>query len=494
MSTEKPESSRLVDDQNRLAIARQIKSVMVRRGLTQRQLSDMACYDERTLRNVLKGLPVRDRTLHDICAVLAIDPIAEPFSGEMTPLRSGGALRVDRRASIAVLPLVNISGDPDQDYFSDGMAEDILTELSRFPELLVIARTSSFRYKGQSIDVRRIGRELSASYLLEGSVRRAGDSVRVSAQLIDAETQGHVWAERYDRQVKEVFSLQAELASTIVAALPAFVTKAEVRRSFNKPPESLLAYDHYLRAAHAYERYFSLAKPEPIYAARSHLKDALDLESDYARAWATLAATTISTYVSAFDDDHLNPAALARAHDLASTAVQLDPGLPYAHAELGNVLIWNRRPDEAVESFQRAFSINPNFADYRYSAALLHAGKAEAALEAYRIYRRFAPFPNPHAVRNAGFACYLLMHYSEAALHLQEATALVPGDRTTRSFLAATFAQLGKIQEAKAEIAEVLRIAPSWSIAKARSILLNKSVDDRELLLDGLRKSGLPES
>jgi adenylate cyclase len=393
-----------------------------------------------------------------------------------------------------VLPLVNMSGDPGQDYFSDGMAEDILTELSRFPELLVIARTSSFRYKGQTMDLRRIGRELGARYVLEGSIRRAGDSVRVSAQLIETETQGHLWAERYDRQVKEVFSLQAELASTIVAALPAYVTRAEARRSFNKPPESLVAYDHYLRGAHAYERYFSLAKPEPIYAARLHLQDALALERDYARAWATLAATTISTYVSAFDDDHLNPAALARALELASTAVQLDPGLPHAHAELGNVLIWHRRPDEAIECFQRAFSINPNFADYRYSAALLHAGKAEAALEAYQTYRRFAPFPNPHAVRNAGFACYLLKQYSEAALHLQEAAALVPGDRMTRGFLAATYAQLGRSVEARAEVGEVLRIAPSWTVAKARSILLNKNMGDRELLLDGLRKAGLPDS
>jgi adenylate cyclase len=478
----------LISDQDRSIIAKKIQTELVKRGLTQAQLSERSCYDERTIRNVLKAVPVRDKTLHDICAVLSIDLLAAP-----TRHTTSGLDDLDQRASIAVLPFVNMSGDGGHDYFSDGITEDIITELSRFPELLVIARTSTFHYKGRSIDVRTAGRELGARYVLEGSVRRSEQKIRVSAQLIDAETQGHLWAERFDRNLEDVFALQSDLASMIGAVLAAHVIKAESRRAFNKPPENWKAYDFYLRAADAYAGYFRLGKPEPIYAARKLLQQALALDANYARAFAMLSATTISTYASEFDEDHFNPTALTRAHGLAATAVQLDPQLPHGHAELGNVLIWEARPDEAIESFLRAASINPSFADYRYAAALMFAGKPEEAIEAYRTYRRFAPFPNAHAIRNVGHAHYLLKQYEASASLLREAATLGPNDRLTRLNLAATYAQLGSMDAARGEIREVLRIAPSWTIAKVSAILLHRSAADRAHYVDGLRKAGLPE-
>ena len=316
--------------------------------------------------------------------------------------------------------------------------------------------------------------------------------MRISAQLIESETQGHLWAERYDRKLEDVFAIQSELASTIVAVLAAYVNRAEARRAFNKPPENWKAYDCYLRAADSYAAYFRLAKPAPIYEARRLLREALAVEPNYARAYAMLAATTISTYTSAFDEDHLNPTALERAHELAGTAVQLDPSLPQAPAEMGNVLIWQGQPDEAIESFQRAFSINPNFADYRYSAALMFAGKAEAAVAAYQTYRRFAPFPNAHAIRNVGHAHYLQTVRGRSVV-VPEAAALAPDDRMTRCGLAASYAKLGSIDAARAEISNVLRLVPSWTIAKQRTIQLHKHAVDSEHYLDGLRKAGLPE-
>lgn len=484
----------LISEHDRSIIAKKIKTEMVKRGLTQIQLSERSCYDERTIRNVLKAVAVRDKTLHDICASLSIDFLQTASSGRITSLHPSAGPDLDQRAAIAVLPFVNMSGDVGQDYFSDGITEDIITELSRFPELLVIARTSTFHYKGTSVDVRTVGRELGARYVLEGSIRRSKKKVRVSAQLIDAETQGHLWADRFDRKLEDVFVIQSDLASMIVALLAAYVTRAEARRAFNKPPKNWRAYDYYLQAADAYASYFRLGKSEPVYAARRFLEQALALEPNYARAHAMLSATTISTYASAFDEDHLNPAALKRAHVLAATAVQLDPQLPHGHAELGNVLIWEAQPDKAIESFRRAASINPSFADYRYSAALMFAGKAEEAVAAYETYRRFSPFPNAHAIRNAGHAHYLLKQYQVAASLLREAMALAPNDPMTRLGLAAAYAQSGSVDEARAEIREVLRIAPSWTMAKQSAILLHRSAIDRAHYLNGLRNAGLPEA
>ena len=170
------------------------------------------------------------------------------------------------RPSIAVLAFTSMSGDPDQEYFSDGITEDIITELSRFSELLVIARNSSFRYKGQSVDVRQVGRELGARYVLEGSVRRAGDRIRISAQLIDATTGAHRWAERYDRKLEDTFAVQDEVARRIVAVLAVHVDKAETERALAKPPAAWLAYDHYLRAAHSFRSLPFLVRQSRIFS------------------------------------------------------------------------------------------------------------------------------------------------------------------------------------------------------------------------------------
>src|SRR5262245_34175046 len=257
------------------------------------------------------------------------------------------------RPSIAVLAFTNMSGDPGQDYFSDGITEDIITGLSRFSELFIIARNSSFQYKGKSPDIRQVGRELGVRYVLEGSIRRAGGRVRISAQLIDAVTGAHLWAERYDRELKDVFAVQDEVSGAIVAILVAHVNKAEAERTLLKPPATWQAYDYYLRAADAASSFLSSWELAELYEVRRLLEHSLAIDPTYARAYARLARTHIAAWLLSLDDDYLNPLALDRACQLARKAVQLDPNLPEAHAALGLALSRMREHEAAVAEFER---------------------------------------------------------------------------------------------------------------------------------------------
>ncbi len=260
--------------------------------------------------------------------------VAEPPAGS----DAGPQSSLDR-PSVAVLPFANLSGDPQQDYFSDGITEDIITELSRFSELMVIARNSSFQYKDKAADVRQVGRELGARYVLEGSIRRIGDRVRIAAQLIDAMTGAHRWAERYDRELHDVFAVQDEVARTIVAILAAHVNRAEIERALLKPPAAWQAYEYYLRGVEALLLHINRRTKASLYDARRLLEQSLAIDPDYARAYAMLSNTHVYAFTDPSDGDHVNPAALDRALELAETAVHLDSRLPLAHARLGYVLL-----------------------------------------------------------------------------------------------------------------------------------------------------------
>jgi adenylate cyclase len=271
------------------------------------------------------------------------------------------------RPSVAVLPFANLSGDPQQEYFSDGITEDIITELSRFSELMVIARNSAFQYKGKVVDIRQIGRELGARYVLEGSVRRSGDRIRITAQLIDATTGAHRWAERYDRELHDVFAVQDEVARAIIAILVAHVNRAEIERALLKPPAAWEAYEYYLRGAEAFFLHLSRRTKASLYDARRLLEQSLAIDPGYVRAAAVLSWTHFHAYFEPFDGDYLSPAALDRALELAETAVHLDARLPQARAQLGYVLLFERQHDAAIAEFERAFALNPNFVDFRYA-------------------------------------------------------------------------------------------------------------------------------
>src|SRR5258707_21305 len=320
-----------------------------------------------------------------------VSPASKQERAGETPAVPGGSVGIDR-PSVAVLPFVNLSGDPQQDYFSDGITEDIITELSRFSELLVIARNSSFQYKNKAVDIRQVGRELGACYVLEGSVRRIGNRVRIAAQLIDAMTGAHRWAERYDRELHDVFAVQDEVARTIVAILAAHVNRAETVRALLKPPAAWEAYEYYLRGAEGFFLHQTRRTNASLYDARRLLQQSLVIDPDYARAAAMLSWTHLNAYIEPFDGDHLSPAALDRALELAETAVHLDVRLPEAHAQLGAVSLFTRQHDAAIAEFERAFALNPNFIDYRYARALTYAGEPARAIEVLKAAIRLDPF------------------------------------------------------------------------------------------------------
>ena len=350
------------------------------------------------------------------------------------------------------------------------------------------------QYKGKAVDVRKVGRELGVRYVLQGSIRRAGERVRVSVQLIDALTGTHRWAERYDRQIEDVFAVQDEVARTIVAILAAHVNKAEIERTLNKPPETWQAYDYYLRAVTAHASVWSSYKAAELYDARRLLRQSIAIDPSYARAYARLAFSHVTAWVNPLDGDYLNPAALDQAYQLARQAVQLDPNLPQARAQLGHILVRRREHEAALAEFERAMALNPNFTDWRFGEALIYTGEPARAVEAVERHMRLDPFYAPLAPGFLGFAHYMLKQYSQALPWLRECASRSPDLRASHNWLAATYAQLGDIEKAKAEAAEVLRIDPRWTIVGA-GMQLNafKRTEDAEQFFDGLRKAGLPE-
>ena len=427
-----------------------------------------------------------------------IGPVQEESDeGEIGLRRSTPYIALADRPSIAVLAFTNMSGDPGQEYFSDGITEDIITELSRFAELFVIARNSSFRFKGKSTDIRQIGRDLGVRYVLEGSIRRAGDRVRIGAQLIDAVSGGQLWGEHYDRELKDVFVVQDEVSRAIVSILVVHVNKAEAERTLLKPPATWQAYDFLMRASGVWVARNLADLQEArllLYEARRLLERSVSLDPNYARAHAMLSHTYLAAWTQPLDEDHLKPAALERAHGFARKSLQLGPDLSIAHAQLGRVLTFKGEHEQAIAAFKKAVALNPNFSDWYFGMALLRAGEPASAITNIETHMRFDPFCSPWALGQLGLAHYLLKEYSKALRPLRELTSRLPNMRQGHVWLAASLAQLGRLDEARAEAAEILRIDPKYTIDGTQKLLAQfKRTEDVEHFLDGLRESGLPE-
>src|SRR5262249_13043785 len=298
----------------------------------------------------------------------------------------------------------------------------------------------------------------------EGSIRRSGDRVRIAAQLIDAVTGAHRWGERYDRELRDVFAVQDEVARAIVATLAAHVKRAETERALLKPPAAWEAYEYYLRGAEAFFAHLSRRAKGSLYEARRLLEQSLAIDPGYARAAAMLSRIQLNTYIEPLDDDYFNPAALDRAFELAETAVDLDPRLPEARAQLGFVLPYKRRHDDAIAEFERAYALNPNFVDYRFAIALWLVGEPARALEVLEANIRLDPFHPVTAFGHKGIAYYMLKRHGEAVRLLRECVSRLPDWQWPHCYLAAVYAQSGQLEEARAEAAEVLRINPGYTI------------------------------
>jgi adenylate cyclase len=406
------------------------------------------------------------------------------------------AVGLPDKPSIAILPFANFGSEVGQNDFSDGITEDIITEVSRFSDLFVIAHKSSSRYRSNSVDAVEIGRDLGVRYILEGSVRRANDRVRITCQLIDAVTATHRWGNRYDRDLRDIFAVQDEVARAIATLLAVQVRRAELERALLKPPTTWQAHDYYLQAASALSAFMSSYDAEDLYNARRLLERSLSIETNDARAHALLADTYIISFQQPLDSDYINPIALDRAYRSAYQALEADPDSPPAHATVGYVLGFKRQHDISIAEFERAEMLNPNYTDWRFAMALVMAGDATRAIQVAHAHMRADPFYPAIAALWLGAAHYMLKKYSEALPHLREVIARAPNSRGGHLWSAANYAQLGLFEDARREAAEALRIDPTFSIEGAARIqaAVCRYREDSEHYLDGLRKAGLPKN
>jgi adenylate cyclase len=405
------------------------------------------------------------------------------------------ALALPDKPSVAALPFVNKSGDPQQDIFAEGLTEDITTELSRFSDLFIIAPNSSFHYRGSSPTPKQVGRELGVGYVLEGSVRRSGDNIRITAQLSEAATGVSRWAERYDRTTQNVFVVQDEIARTIAGILSTHVQKAEAERALLKPPATWQAYDHYMRGCVALARFWSTFRSEHLFEARRSIDQSLAIDPKYARAFAALSRSYATGFLNPVNKEFLNTSAIERAHDLVRTALELDPDLPEALAILSNVLTWKAEHDAAIAAFERALQINPNFTNSRFSAVYVMAGEFPRAIDMFATQMRLDPFYSPLTPHWLGLAHFMLGQYSQALPLLVECVSRAPNFLHGHIWLAATYSQLGRLSDARGETQKALQIYPGYTIGEAgrRIGTVWRHRTDAERYFQGLHKAGLPE-
>ena len=393
------------------------------------------------------------------------------------------------KPSIAVLPFQNMSGDAEQEYFADGMVEDIITGLSRFKWLFVIARNSTFAYKGRSVDIKQVGHELGVRYALEGSVRKAAGRVRITTQLIDAETGAHVWAERYDRSMDDIFALQDEITLSTVAAIEPSVRRAEIERAKRKRPENLDAYDLVLRATPLADT----GMPDGASQALPFLERAISLDPNYALAHGQAAFCHEILYIRAGRREETRSAAIRHAHSAIALGPDDASALVYGGIAIGLV-----EHDRALaqEVFESALAVSPSAAwAYLWGALILGwGGDAERAIEWGERGIRLSPFDPwiTAALHGISMGHFLNGRYDDAAKAARRAIRSKPGFSISHMFLAAALAKLGRMDEAKAAAERVLQLQPNFS-SKGQCTGIGCVPILAVPLIEALRTAGLPD-
>ena len=398
-------------------------------------------------------------------------------------------LALPDRASIAVLPFSNMSGNTEQDYFADGITDDIITALSKWRWFLVIARNSSFTYKGRNVDVKQIGRDLEVRYVLKGSVRRAGNRVRITAQLVDTATGAHIWAERFDRELTDVFAIQDEVTQRVAAAIEPALAKIETRQATRRKPEHMLAWDHYLRGLWHFHRF----NDEDSIAALACFERALELDGNLADAHVGIARVLLSQTIYRLRSERESN--LRSSSEAARRALVLDGENAYALYALSIVSAHSGDSETAVTLACRAIDLNPNFASGYFALAIasLFAGRPEEAIAAIDTALRLSPNdPQSFAwLAQRASALYLLKRYEESI----EAARQSCGMRwfhTACRVLAAGYAQLGLLEQARLAVSELT--ASPWAEKTIGEVIMPfKRAADRNHYADGLRRAGMPE-
>ncbi len=401
----------------------------------------------------------------------------------------GAALELPAKPSIAVLPFVNMSDDAEQEYFSDGMTEDLITDLFKISGLFVIARNSLFTYKGKALRPETVGRELGVRYVLEGSVRKAGDRVRITAQLIDAATGYQLWAERYDGDLRDIFTLQDGITEKIVAALAVELTPGERGRLGRKSTDNLEAYDYFLRGLEYRRRGTREANAE----ARYLFEKTIDLDPGFAAAYTMLGMTYLVEWALLWSQD---PIVLERAFDLAQNAISMDDSQASAHMLLSRAYLWKRRYDDAIAEAEKAIAVDPNDADgYSVMAQMLTwAGRPREAFAFIEKAMRLNPQYPVIYLWNLGHADWLTGRLEEAIVALKRAVVRNPDWMPAHAYLCVVYSELDRIDEAGAECAEVRRLSPGATVEDVEQRLPYQEPATLERFLDGLRKAGLPQA
>lgn len=412
-----------------------------------------------------------------------------PAAGIVEPSRS--ALALPDRPSIAVLPFTNMSGSSDQEYFADGMSEDLITGLSRIRWLFVIARNSTFVYKHRAVDVKKVARELGVRYVLEGSVRRAGRRLRICAQLVDATTGGHHWAERYDRKLGDVFMVQDEITRNVAGAIEPRLLAAEGVRALSRSADDLGAWE---LVARAQVHFWRLTRPDHE-AAVSVLERAVEAYPDYAPARSLLGFRLVfAAHMGWVDRDR----GLLAGHQHATRAIALDDRDSWGYIALGYWAMMERRTEESIAAFRRAVSLNPNSAAaHAYlSHIFAFAGQDREAIEHGEDAVRLSPLDPEMAFFLGGIAVahYTAGRFAEAARCTAEALRLRPGFQGAQRLRCASLAQAGQVNEARSLLATVQHEQPQLSIDWIKASVPYQTPRLMEQFLEGMRKAGFHES
>ncbi len=399
------------------------------------------------------------------------------------------AFPLPEKPSIAVLPFSNISGDPEQEYFSDGITEEIITGLSKVPRLFVIARNSTFTYKGGPVKVQKVAEELGVRYVLEGSVRKSKERVRITAQLIDAMTGNHLWAEKYDRDLKDIFKVQDEITLKVVTSLQVKLTEGEQALIVAGGTDSFEAYQKFLQGV----EYFKRFNREGNLLARKLAKEIIALDPDYPRGYRMLASTLFSDVQLGMSKSPKQ--SLGKSAEMYQKVIAMDPSDAVAHAFLGNVYTLMRQHEKGLAEAEKAVALNPNAADAQclFGLVLIYNGRHTEAIDVIRKAIRLNPFPPNWYYLFLGLAYSGSGMYEEAVSEYKRSLRMKPDNIYAHIGLAAMYCVLGRDEEAHAEAAEVLRINPRFSLQDYAGTLPHKNKAVIPRIIAVLSKAGLPQ-
>ncbi|MBT4486831.1 MAG: adenylate/guanylate cyclase domain-containing protein [Rhodospirillaceae bacterium] len=434
-----------------------------------------------------RRFPRRGMALATVSLLVILVAAAGAWFWQSTPQIVQIGLLDQPKPSIAVLPFANLSNDPKEEYFSDGITNDIITDLSKFDDLLVIASNAVRGYKGKNISVEEVSRKLGVRYVLEGSVQRANDKVRINAQLVDGASGRHLWAERYNENIEDIFELQDKITRNIVGTLAVRLTDAERKRTLSQPTIDLRAYDLAMRGRQLLTRKQRGANFE----ARKLFRLAMKRDNEYANAYTWLGHTYMDAVFYGWTG---TPGAdLERARELAQKTIAIDNGSAPGHALMANIFLQYRKYDLALVELERAVALNPNDAGtyFHQGLVLTWSGHPDGAILAFETAQRFDPVVNPVRSTLLGLAYYLKRQYDDTIASLASVVVQNPDYEFSHVILAATYGQMGRQQEAIRASQEVRRLNPFFSVEEFRKRSLFQDPKNAMRLAEGLRKAGL---